>query len=215
METDNTKIAKSAVSEKRHELAGLRQAHSKVVETLKDLQKQRATLGGMIDQLREEHEEQLKSLKMESANLQKSKMQEDRQFLYLKGRLENEKQLQSALAQKIVAIMEFFEKQENFLIQLDKMRVKTQALQVESKRVEVDEAQLEEQRAGHLSKLIELSQKFPILQHQEAKIKEHVEQAEKELTSYEIQSPQDPLQPPQHEGDELMLSKIESEETEG
>ena len=37
METDNTKIAKSAVSEKRHELAGLRQAHSKVVETLKEL----------------------------------------------------------------------------------------------------------------------------------------------------------------------------------
>lgn len=45
----------------------------------------------------------------------------------------------------------------------------------------MDEVQLEEQRAGHLSKLIDLSQKFPILQHQEAKIREHCEQAEKDL----------------------------------
>lgn len=35
---------------------------------------------------------------MESTNLQKQKMQEDRQFLYLKGKLENEKQLQTALS---------------------------------------------------------------------------------------------------------------------
>ena len=52
--------------------------------------------------------------------------------------------------------MDFFNKQEEFLIELDKMRFKMQALQFENinKRVEVDDAELEEQRAIHLKKLV-------------------------------------------------------------
>ena len=100
--------------------------------------------------------------------------------------------------------MEFFQKQEKFLIQLDKLRFKTLQAETTTRKVEVDDAQLEEQRAAHLSKLQELATRFPALQAQEAKLREEAERSEKELGVV--------AQETTTGGEELMLSKIESEE---